>query len=177
VGEVDELVGLPAQLVGHHRGLRGDRRDHRDAHAPALHRLDEGAEIAVAGEQHHVVDVGGELERIDGELDIHVALDLAAAGRIHEFLRGFRNDAVAVVVEPVDERADRGVFLILDQSSIVERPDEVAPALELLQQALVVDIEAERLRRRVKVRPIDEERNFLLTTHVFSRVGRPKELI
>ena len=52
-----EDVGLAAQFVGDHRRLRRDGRDHGDAHAAALHRFDQRAEIAVAGEQHHVVDV------------------------------------------------------------------------------------------------------------------------
>ena len=58
----------------------------RHAHAAALHRLDQRAEIAVAGEQHHVIDVRRDLHGIDGELDVHVALDLAAAGLVDEFL-------------------------------------------------------------------------------------------
>ena len=86
------------------------------AHAAALHRLDERAEVAVAREQHHVVDEGRELERVDRELDVHVALDLAPAGRVDELLGRLRHHPVAVVVEPVDQRPDRGVFLVLDSA-------------------------------------------------------------
>ena len=57
VGQVDEGVGLAAQVVGGHRRLRLDGGDHGHPHALALHRLDQPAEVAVAGEQHHVVDV------------------------------------------------------------------------------------------------------------------------
>ena len=57
---VDELVGLAAQFIGDHRRLRRGGGDHANAHPAALHRLDQRAEIAVAGEQHHVVDVAGE---------------------------------------------------------------------------------------------------------------------
>jgi hypothetical protein len=41
IGEVDELIGLTAKLVGHHRWVGGKRR--HDAHALALmlERLDE----------------------------------------------------------------------------------------------------------------------------------------
>jgi hypothetical protein len=59
-------------------------KDYADAHPTALHRLDQRAEIAVAGEQHHVVDVAGEFHGVDGELDIHVAFDLAAAGLVDD---------------------------------------------------------------------------------------------
>ena len=33
LGEINELIRLPAQFVSNHRGLRRDRRDHGDAHA------------------------------------------------------------------------------------------------------------------------------------------------
>src|SRR5262249_38400969 len=47
--DVDELVGLAAQLIGEHRRLRRDGGDHADAPPTPLHRLDQRAEIAVAG--------------------------------------------------------------------------------------------------------------------------------
>src|SRR5499426_3547836 len=54
LGQLDEVVGLAAQLVGHHgwRGLYG--ADHGDAQALALYRFDQAAEVAVAGEQDHM---------------------------------------------------------------------------------------------------------------------------
>jgi hypothetical protein len=73
-----------------------------------------------------VVDIGRKLERIDRELDIHVALDLAAAGRVDELLGRLRHDAVAVVVEPVDERADRRVFLVFDERRVVKGAHQMA---------------------------------------------------
>ena len=33
--ELDEQIGLAAQLVGHHRRRGADGRDHRNPHAPA----------------------------------------------------------------------------------------------------------------------------------------------
>ena len=72
--EIDEFVCLPAQFVGDHRRLRRDRRDDRDPHALALDQLDERAEVAVAREKHHEVEVVGHLHRVDRELDVHVAL-------------------------------------------------------------------------------------------------------
>src|SRR5262249_38400970 len=40
-------------------------------------------------EQHHVVDVAGEFHGVYGELDIHVAFDLAAAGLVDELFGRF----------------------------------------------------------------------------------------
>src|SRR6516162_11365968 len=77
--QVGEYVGLTPQLVGDHRRLAGDGRDHRDADAAALHRFHKRTKIAVTGEQHHLVDVFGELHRVDRELDVHIAFHLAPA--------------------------------------------------------------------------------------------------
>src|SRR5207247_1785198 len=80
---------------------------------------------------------------IDRKLDIHVALDLAAAGGVDEFLGRLGDDGVAVVVKPVDQRADRGIFLILDDGRVIESAEQGAAALEFLEQALVIDLEAD----------------------------------
>ena len=75
------------------------------------------------------------------------------------------DDPIAVVVEPIDERPDGGVFLVLHESRVIERPDEVTATLELLQEPLVVDVKAERFRRRIKVGAIDKEGDPLLAYH------------
>ena len=133
--DVDELVGLAAQFVGNHRRLRRHGGDDGDAHAAPLHRLDQRTEIAVAGKQHHVVDRAGELHGIDGKLDIHVAFDLAAAGLIDEFLGRLGHDRVAVIVEPIDQRPDRRIFLILDNRGVIERAQQIAARLKFLAAA------------------------------------------
>ena len=158
--DVGEDVGLPAQLVGDHRRLRRDGRNDRHPHAAALHRLDQRAEIAVAGEQHHVVDMGREFHGIDRELDVHVALNLAAAGLVDEFLGGLGDDRIAVVVEPIDQRANRGIFLILDHGGVIERPYQVTARLEFQQQPLVVDVEAQGFGGGVEICAVDEKRDF-----------------
>ena len=38
---------------------------------------DQRGEVAVAGKQHHVIVIWGQFQRIDAELDIHIALHLA----------------------------------------------------------------------------------------------------
>ena len=79
IGQVDELVGLPSQLVGDHRRLGLQRRDDADALALLLQGRNQTAEIAVAGEKYDMIEELGETHGIDGELDIHVAFDLAPA--------------------------------------------------------------------------------------------------
>ena len=74
-------------------------------HRGAL-RFDQPSEVAVAGKQHHLIDVQRHLHRIDRKLDIHVAFDLAPAGLIDEFPGRLGDDGVAVVVEPMDQRPD-----------------------------------------------------------------------
>jgi hypothetical protein len=69
-----------------------------------------------------VIDVAGEFHSVDGELDIHVAFDLAATGLVDELFGRLSHDRVTVVVEPVDQRPNRGKFLILDDGGVIERP-------------------------------------------------------
>ena len=109
----------------------------------ALHRLDQRAEIAVAGKQHHLIDRAGELHGIDRKFDIHVAFDFAAAGLVNELLGRFGDDRVAVVIEPIDQRADRGIFLILDHGCVVEGAQKISARLKLAQQPFVIDVKAQ----------------------------------
>ena len=95
------------------------------------------------------------------QLDVHVALDLAPAERVGELLGRLGDHGVAVVVEPIDQRPDRGVFLVLGQRRVVERAHQLALAAEQRQQPLVVDVEAERLGGRVEVGAVNEERKAL----------------
>ena len=112
--EVREDVGLAPQFVGDHRRLARYRRNHRNADAATLDCLDKGAESSVAGEQNHLVDLTGEIHGIDGKLDVHVSLDLAATAGVRELLHRLGDYGVAVVTEPICQRAERGIFLIFD---------------------------------------------------------------
>src|SRR5690606_27692147 len=111
--QLDEEVGLAAQLVGDHRWLRFDRADDADAHALTLDRFDETAEIAITGEQDRMVDIFRKLHHVDGELDVHITLVFAPPGGIGELLGRLGDHGIAIVIEPVDEGADRRIFLIL----------------------------------------------------------------
>jgi hypothetical protein len=48
LNNVDEVVGLPAQLIRNHLRLAGNRRDHCDSDATTLHRFGQWPEITVA---------------------------------------------------------------------------------------------------------------------------------
>src|SRR5215831_6581950 len=173
--DVEEDVGLAAQLGGNHRRLRRDGGDHGHAHAAPLHRLDQRAEVAVAREQHHVVDRPCDFHGIDRELDVHVALDLAPAGLIDEFLGRLGHDAVAIVVEPVDQRPDRRIFLVLDHGGVIEGAQEIAARLKLAQETLVVDIETERLGGGGEIGAVNEQGHFFrFGFHNCSRVRSSK---
>ena len=100
--------------------------------------------------------VPGDFHRVDRKLDVHIAFDLAAAGLVDEFLGRLGDDGVAVVVQPVDEGADRGVFLILDHGRVIKRAQQITARLEFAQQPLVVDIETEGLGGGVKIGSINE---------------------
>src|SRR6266478_7170764 len=101
--ELDEIVGLPAQIIRDH-GRRGtDRRHHRYAYPLTLNRLDEPPEITVAGEQDGMIDVLSHLEHVDRQLDINVALYPAAPHRVGELLCRLCNLCVALVVAPIHE--------------------------------------------------------------------------
>ena len=106
-------------------GWRRDGGDDGDSHAAALHRFDQRTEIAVAGEQHDLIDVFGDLHRIDRELDSMLPLTLRRP-LVDEFLGRLGDDGIAVVIQPIDQRADRRIFLILDDRCVIERANEIA---------------------------------------------------
>src|SRR5207247_140024 len=122
--ELDEIVGLPAQIIRDH-GRRGtDRRYHRYTNPLTLNRLDEPPEITVSGEQDGMIDVLSRREHVDRQLDIHIALYPAPPHRVGELLGRFCDHRIAIVIEPINERSNRRVLLVLDQGGIVERSDQ-----------------------------------------------------
>jgi hypothetical protein len=122
-----------------------------------LERDDEAAEIAVAGEQDDVVKVIGQAHGVDRQLDVHVALDLAPARGVGELLGWLRHHRIAVVVEPIYQRANGRVFLVFDQGRVVERANQMALLPEQLQEPLVIDVEAQGLCGGVQVGSVDKE--------------------
>ena len=157
LSEIDEFIRLAAQFISHHRRLGRNRRHDRDPNALALNRFNERAEVAVAGKEDHQVEMGRHIHGVDRKLDIHVALDLPASRRVDKLLRRFGHDRIAIVVEPVDQGADGGIFLIVDQSRVIIGSDQTAFRLKFLQKALVVDVESERFRAGVEIGPINKQ--------------------
>ena len=106
------------------------------------------------------------VEHVDRELDVHIALDLSPAHGIRELLGGLGHHGVSVVIEPIDQRPQRRIFLILDQRRIVESAHQAALRGEEIEQALVVDVEAEPARGGIEIGAVDEYRDpFLRIEH------------
>src|SRR5579872_680757 len=82
----------------------------------------------------------GHLHSIHGKLDVHIAFHLAPSAGVDEFLSRLGNDGVTIMIEPVDHGMNRRIFLILIDGRIVERADESSPALEFLEETLVIDL-------------------------------------
>src|SRR5262249_9663618 len=115
-----------------------------------------GAEVAVTGEQYQVIDRGRNFHRVDGELDIHAAFDLAPASLIDEFLCRLGHDAVAIVIKPIDQGPDRRVLLVLDYGGIIKTAQQITPPLQIPQQTRGVDIKTERFGGRIEVGAVNE---------------------
>ena len=140
LGEIDEFIRLTAQFIRHHRRLGRNRRHDRDPNALALNRFNERAEIAVAGKQDHQVEMGAISMALTASSISILPLTFRRPVEFDKLLRRFGHDRIAIVVEPVDQGADGGIFLIVDQSRVIIGSDKTAFSLKFLQKALVVDV-------------------------------------
>ena len=144
-----------------------------------MQRLDQRAEIAVAGKEHDVIDMRRNFHRVDRQLDIHIAFDLAAPLAVGEFLGRFGHHGEAVVMQPIHERTDRAVFVVFQERRIIKGPQQLAASHELLPKKLVIDVEPQALAGRIEIRAIDEERDALITIehycYSFQCAKRPRE--
>jgi hypothetical protein len=59
-----------------------------------------------------LIDVVGKLHRINCKLDVHVAFDLPVAVGVDKFLGRLGNRGEAIVIEPIEQRANRRELLI-----------------------------------------------------------------
>ena len=89
-----------------------------DVDASALQGFEQRAEIPIAGKQHDVIDLVCDLKRVDSKFDAHAALELAASLAIVELFCWFRNDGKTIVVEPIDQRSDRGIFPVFKRRAM-----------------------------------------------------------
>lgn len=64
----------------------------------------------------------GQFNGVDRQFDVHVAFNSASPERVGEFSDRLGDHLVSIVVEPVDERADRRRFLVFDQRCVVIAP-------------------------------------------------------
>lgn len=92
-----------------------------------------------------------QLHGVDAQLDIHVAFDFSTTLAVGVFLGRLGDHGVAVVMQPVDQRPDRRILVILEQGGVVERAQQFTATHELRAQQLVVDIEPKRLAGGVEV--------------------------
>src|SRR5262245_10654900 len=155
--DIYEHVGLATQLVRNHRRLRCYGRDDGYANPSALYGFDKRTEIAVTREKDHVIDRARDFHGIDREFDIHVSFDFSPASLIHKFLGRLGDNRIAVVVEPVDQRTDGRIFLILDDCRVIKSTQQITARLKLAQEPLVIDIKPEGLCCRVKIRTVNEQ--------------------
>ena len=131
--QFQKYISLTAQFIGDHRRVRAYGGDHGYPHAPTLHCVDQFAKITIAGEQNDVIKTIGHLEHIDGKLDIHVAFDFSTARRVGVLFGRFGNHGITVIVQPIDQRANRAVFLVFDQSRIVKSANQTTVLREHLK--------------------------------------------
>ncbi len=88
----------------------------------------------------------------------HIAPPALAPLGVRVFPRRLGHQAVAVVVQPIDQRPDRRIVLNLRRGRYSSRRDQHPALAELLKELAVVDVETQPLGRRVEVGPVDEER-------------------
>jgi hypothetical protein len=93
-------------------------------------------EHSIAGEQRDLIDMLSDFHRIDREFDVHVALQLAAAGGVDVFLGRLGYDGVAVVIQPIDQGADRREVLIFNDCGVIESAQQGAATLNSLGRRL-----------------------------------------
>ncbi len=96
-----------------------------------------------------MVEILRHLHDVNGQLDIHVALDLAPPGRVRVLLRRLGHHCVTVVVQPVDKGANGRILLFIEQGGVIKRPDQAPFCTEEIKQTLVVYVEAQGARRGV----------------------------
>ena len=170
ISQINKLVSLTAQFISHHTGLGLHRANHRDTDTLALDGFNQPPKITITRKQNYMVKVIGHFHHVDGQLDVHITLDLTTPTGIGEFLHRLRNHRVTVVIQPIDQRSNRRILLIFNQSGVVKRANQSPLRAVIVQNTLVVKIRAKRTRRSIKVRTVNEQRNLvgiINPTHLF----------
>ncbi len=123
IGQLDKNIGLAAYFIGNHRRFGNNRADYRHPPTFALNRLDQPTKIAIAGKDHDMIQMWLDFHYIHGQLDMNIAFDLLAACGVSKFLGGFGHHGVAVVVQPIDQRPDRGTLLFFHHGGVIKGAD------------------------------------------------------
>jgi hypothetical protein len=115
-----------------------------------------------------------QLHGIDAQFDIHVALDLAPSAGVGELFGRLGHHGVAVVIQPVDQRPDRGIFLVLGERGVIQGAHKITARIEQREQTLIVDIESERTCSGIQIRAVDEQRGTFIRgkIHGFNLVNK-----
>ena len=85
----------------------------------------------------------GQFQHIDGEFDIHIAFDAAAAGGVGKFLGGLGDQGIAVIGEPIGQRLQRRILFGFQYRRIVIGANDMRLFTKEFEQVTVIDIETE----------------------------------
>ena len=97
--------------------------------------------VLLAGHRARMISSGSPIT-VDRDFDVHVAPHAAAALGIGELPRKLGHDGITVIIEPVEKRSNRRIFLIFDQGGVIESAKQISPRLKFFQQSLIVDIKS-----------------------------------
>src|SRR5690606_24840729 len=91
-------------------------------------------------------------------------------GSVGELLDRRGDEGEAVVVQPVDQRAQGGILLIVQHGGVVEGTQQACAAGEEVVEALVIDVEVQALGGRMEVGTVNEERDALLRVEMHAKI-------
>ena len=99
-----------------------------------------------------MVDMRRQLQHIECQFHIHIAFNTPFAGfRIGKFTGQFADNGKSIVIQPVNQRAQRRKFLILGKGGVIIGADQIGVSAEITMQLGVIDIHVQCPRRRVKI--------------------------
>ena len=101
-------------------------------------------------------------QHIEGQFHIHIALNAAlACFRIGKFARQFADNRKAVIVQPVNQRAERRKFLIFGECGVIIGTDQINISAKKTVQFGIINIHIQRTRGGIKIGSVNEKGGFL----------------
>ena len=113
--------------------------------------------MCIRDRQNDVIQVRRHFHHVDGQFDIHIALDLAAAEGIGEFLGRLGLHGEAVIVVPIYQGSNRRIFLIFQLGGVGKCANEGAFSGKRVQETLVINVDAQCARRRIQISAVDKK--------------------